>query len=138
MRYAVIEKQHNESCENTMQVVDILVQTLEEVNTLTTSLKKSAQQLDESALVEGLAKRKDLLKQAEELKQKMLSLKETPQEREQLWQQLAPVLTAVTKADDEFVALVEKKKNELGEMLTSLYRQQKSEQYVDGGYNGHQ
>jgi len=134
----VIEKQHNESSENTMDVVDILIQTLEQVNTLTSSLKESARQLNESELDAGLAKRKDLLKQAEELKQRMLSVKATPQEREQLWQQLAPVLSAVTKADDEFVALVEKKKNELGEMLASLYRQQKSEQYVGGGYNEHQ
>jgi len=134
----VIEKQHNESSENTMDVVDILIQTLEQVNTLTSSLKESALQLNESELDAGLAKRKDLLKQAEELKQRMLSVKATPQEREQLWQQLAPVLSAVTKADDEFVALVEKKKNELGEMLASLYRQQKSEQYVGGGYNEHQ
>ncbi|HOV98522.1 MAG TPA: hypothetical protein PK595_02990 [Bacteroidota bacterium] len=134
----MIEKQHNESSENTMDVVDILIQTLEQVNTLTSSLKESARQLNESELDAGLAKRKDLLKQAEELKQRMLSVKATPQEREQLWQQLAPVLSAVTKADDEFVALVEKKKNELGEMLASLYRQQKSEQYVGGGYNEHQ
>jgi ABC-type transporter Mla subunit MlaD len=134
----VIENQHTKSSENTMRVVDILVQTLEEVNSLTSSLKESAQQLDESALEEGLAKRKDLLKQAEMLKQEMLSVTVLPEEREQLWQQLAPVLSAVTKADDEFVALVEKKKNELGEMLASLYRQQKSEQYVGGGYNEHQ
>lgn len=119
-------------------IVVALEQKLEEIRVLTCSLTETTKKLDNNELEEGLRCRRILLEEAEQLKKQALANVTSTKERETLWQRLASVVAAVKYADEEFVNTLGKKKKEVGEKLSHLYRQQKIEQYNHGGDYGNQ
>lgn len=119
-------------------VVEKLVETLEGIRTLTEDLWKSAHDLDGTTVMDRLEKRKALIVKADELRQELQRMSISDNDRTALWRRIETILQTIQHADESFVAIVREKKQEVGNILSSLYRQQNQGQYYHGGYHGNQ